>query len=187
MNFKIFLRNCKKAQDLKTTTTILVLVFFLLILIISFSIILRTKKSSFSNEINEERVKEAIQIAENAAKLSEIRCSFESYTKDNCIDILKLYEAGNVLTNNPQYYFGELKYSSISIYQIYPKYSKFDNNFDYGEKMYGEYKWDIYKNSLNIFDDNVNLVSIQYPVILFDGRIKAYNYGYIQINYTYEK
>ena len=156
-------KRTKKAQDIKMGETIMILFIFMVLIVVGLTFFVRYQKGSVSAIKSDQTVKKSVQIAQLFSVLPEVVCSFENVKKENCVDILKVETAANVITNHQSFYFPYFKYSEIIIYEIYPN----------------QREWILYNNSL----EKTTKLSTPIPIALYDAKEKAYHYGYMEVNY----
>jgi hypothetical protein len=141
----------------------MVLFIFLILLMFGLTFYVRYQKGSVASIKSDQTIKKSVQISQVFSGLPEVICSFDNVKSENCIDVLKLESASDVIINHQSFYFPYFRYSEIIVYEIYP------------EKK----EWVLYNNSL----DKTTKLSTPIPVALYDGRIKAYYYGVMEVNY----
>ncbi|MAG91434.1 hypothetical protein CMO83_02060 [Candidatus Woesearchaeota archaeon] len=151
----------KKAQIQIFETIAVVIVFFILV-IIGFLFYANIIKGNLDIEKEELSQLKSVAIAQRAMFLPELQCSEDNIIRENCIDILKINSAKNIITRNQIYYYDQLEFSDITVSQIYPS----------------EDQWTIYSRETigyrNKFVTNV-------PVSLFDPIKKTYGFGILTI------
>lgn len=153
----------KKAQDIKMGETIMVLFIFMILLMFGLGFFVRYQRSSTFTTQSEQTLKKSVQIAQIFSTLPEVVCSFDNVKKENCIDIMKVETASDIILSHQSFYFPYFKYSEILIYEVYPE----------------EKRWILYSNPL----PSTTKLSTPVPIALYDGTTKAYYYGYMEINY----
>ncbi len=149
----------KKSQVQIGETVAVLLVFFILVLM-GFSFYTKVIKGTIRDEMEEARQLKAVEIAQRVSFLPELKCRGENV--DNCIDILKLEAASEIMRQNEIFYFDILEFATISIKEIYPE----------------EESWLLYDRTLN----DVNNISTRVPIALKDPRVKKYKFGVMQVN-----
>ena len=144
--------------------TISVLAVFFILIIIFYAFY-----SSTFVDIDEERGRirqlEAVKIIQQASSLVEVQCSERGFSKDNCVDLLKVEAASEIMQNaeNKEFYFDKFGFSRITIKQIYPEIKDIAVIYDNSIEDYS------YKDVSNI------------PVSLFDPIKNEYYFGVIAL------
>src|SRR3989344_3891173 len=156
------MENAKKSQ-IQIGETVAVLFVFFLLVIIGFIFYASVIKSNIVSEKEELSQLNSIEIAQKVLNLPEFQCS-EGIVKEkeNCIDVLKLGAAQEIIQQNEVYYFDIFEFGKISVMEIYP---------DVGE-------WDVYSKMTDDFRSNF---STNIPVSLYDPRTKRYSFGILSI------
>ena len=136
-------------------------VFFILIII--FYVFYSNAAVDVDKEKDRIRQLEAVKIIEQVSSLVEMQCSERGIVKDNCIDLLKVEAASEIMQNaeNKEFYFDKFGFSRITIKQIYPEVKDIAI---------------IYNNSLQDYSFK-NIANI--PVSLFDPMENKYHFGAI--------
>lgn len=153
----------KKAQDIKMGETIMVLFVFVILLMFGLVFYVRWQKGDMISAQTEQTMKESVKIAQVFSSLPEVACSFDNVKKENCVDLLKIQKARDIISDHQSFYFSQFRYSEIIIYEIYPY----------------EREWMLYENSL----DDTTKLSTPIPVTIYDGTEKAYYFGVMEVNY----
>ena len=144
--------------------TLMVLAVFFILLVIFYAFYSNTS-AGIDAERNGIRQLEAVKITKQASSLVEIECSERGVVMENCIDLLKVDEASEIIGNeeNKRHYSGKFGFSKITIKQIYPEIKDiamvYDNSLD-------EFS---YKDVSNI------------PVSLFNPLKNKYYFGAITV------
>ena len=120
-------------------------------------------RSNIESEKEEERQLKAIEIAQRVSFLPELQCSNNNIVDDNCIDILKLDAASNIIKNNEAYYYNKLFFSTATIKEIYPDYRN----------------WAVYNRTIS---DYKSKITTNVPIALFDPTLKKYHFGVMTID-----
>jgi hypothetical protein len=151
----------KKAQVQIFETIVVIFIFFILVFI-GLIFYGRIAKSDIEKQDNEIAQLRSIAIAQKVMSMPELQCSDNGVAKENCIDMLKLDSAKNVMKGNEIYYYDLLEFSEVNITTIYPN----------------EQKWTVYSrnpgNFRNKFTTNV-------PVAIYDPVAKKSAFGIITI------
>lgn len=143
--------------------TIAVLFVFFLLIMIGFIFYVGVIKGNIAIEKDELSQLSSVSIAQRIMFLPEIQCSQDVITEiSNCIDVLKLEYAKDVIANNEIYYFDLLEFSEVNITQIYPL----------------EVKWNIYSRKKESFK---NKFMTNVPISLYDPATKKYGFGILTI------
>ena len=110
----------KKGQGHMTETVAVLFIFFVLVL---FGMIFYFKyaQGEFEKEKGEQLGRRAIEASLQTLFLPEVLCTDgENEPKDNCIDMVKLQHASDMIKENEDYYFDLFSYGKISVFQNYP-------------------------------------------------------------------
>ena len=151
----------KKAQIQIGETIAVLFVFFILIAI---GLIFYVKVIQGNLELEKEELSQlkSVGIAQRVMFLPELQCSEDNIIIDNCIDVLKLESANNIMRTNELYYYDLFEYSEINITEIYPS----------------EAKWNVYSRKTGEF--NSKFVT-NVPVSLYDPAARKYGFGVMTI------
>jgi uncharacterized protein (UPF0333 family) len=151
-----------KAQIHMMETISVLLVFFILILI-GFVFYVKIIKGNIEIEKEEKRQLEAIEIAQRVMFFPELQCSEENVVRSDCIDILKLNAAADIIRQNQIYYYDRLGFSKVLVNELYPK----------------NRNWILYDKSLVKFKDKI---TTHLPISIFDPKEKEYSFGIMQVD-----
>lgn len=151
----------RKAQ-IQIGETIAVLFVFFILIIIGFIFYVKVIKGNIEQEREELMQLKTIGIAQRVMFLPELQCSKDNIIIDNCVDVLKLDAAKEIMKRNEVYYYDLLEFSDISIRRIYPT----------------EAKWSIYTRKT---DDFKNKFVTNVPISLFDPISGEHNFGILTI------
>ncbi len=151
----------KKAQ-IQIGETIAVLFVFFILIIIGFIFYVKVIKGNIELEKDELSQLRSIGIAQRVMFLPEVQCSEDNIIIDNCIDILKLNSAQDLIKENEIYYYDLLEYSDVSIIQIYPN----------------EVKWNLYSRKT---DDFKSKFVTNVPISLYDPVTRKHGFGVLTI------
>lgn len=151
----------RKAQ-IQIFETIAVLFIFFILIAIGFIFYTKIFKSNLETEKEEFSQAKSIAIAQRVMFMPELQCSDDNIVKENCIDILKLQPAKQIIEDNAVYY-DLLEFSDIIITQIYP---------NQGE-------WDLYSRTTKDFKNNF---TTNVPISLFNPITKEYGFGVLTIH-----
>jgi uncharacterized membrane protein YqiK len=125
--------------------TIMVLVVIVILIIGGIVFYFKAFGGKIEETKEELSVQEFSVLLNSLGYLPEFQCSGDGYD-DNCIDIIKLYSAKNVIDNNKGYYFDKFGYKKIYFEQIYPRIINREcskENFIRNEECD---RWTIYNN-----------------------------------------
>jgi len=142
--------------------TISVLAIFFILVIFVFIFYSRVSESSMEIRKEESSQLDAIKIAQKASNLPELQCSQENVVKDNCVDILKLEVASEVIKENEIHYFDIFSFSKITINEIYPSNER----------------WIIYDKSL---DEYSHKTVTNIPISLFNPLNNKNSFGVMKV------
>ena len=151
-----------KKSQIQIGETIAVLFVFFILIIIGFIFYVKVIKSNIQSESEELSQLKSVGIAQRIMFLPELQCSEDNIIIDNCIDILKLEFAKDIMKNNVIYYYDLLEFSDISISQIYPT----------------QREWNIYSRKTEGF---ANKFVTNVPISLYDPTARKYGFGVLTI------
>jgi len=151
-----------KRTQIQIGETIAVLFVFFILIVIGFMFYARVIKSNIEVEKEELSQLRSVGIAQRVMFMPEVQCSENNLIIDNCIDILKLESAQNIMNENNIYYFDLLEFSDVSIYQIYPT----------------EASWNIYSKKM---EDFKNKFVTNVPISLYDPVTRKHGFGVLKI------
>lgn len=151
-----------KKSQIQMGETIAVLFVFFILVIIGFIFYVKVIKSNAEVQSEESSQLNSVDISQKVMFLPELQCSEGNRIADNCIDILKINSAQNVIRDNALYYYDLLEFGNISVSQIYPS----------------EAQWTIYSRKnpeyQNRFVTNV-------PISLLDPVTRKQGFGVLTI------
>ncbi|MAE42761.1 hypothetical protein CMO93_03245 [Candidatus Woesearchaeota archaeon] len=141
----------KKKAQAQMLETIAVLFIFFLLIVIGFVFYAKVLKGNIELQKEESMQLNAIEVAQRASSLPELQCSEDNIVSDNCIDLLKLEAASEIIVKpeNEIFYYDRLLFSKITVNEIYPD----------------EKEWSLYDKSLDEFS---NKIVTNIPISLFD-------------------
>lgn len=142
--------------------TIMVLLVFFVLVLLGFIFYINVMKSNIEVKREEIKQKEAIQVAQRAMFLPELQCAFRNIEANDCVDIMKLSAAADIILENQIFYFDKLGFSKIVVNEIYPE-----------EKSYL-----LYDNSLPTFQDKT---TTYLPIDIFDPTLEEHAFGIMQV------
>ena len=129
--------------------TIAVLFILFILVVMGFVFYAKILKGNLELQKEESVQQNAIEVAQRAASLPELQCSEDNIVSDNCIDLLKLKSASEIMQQNDVYYYDRLLFSKITVNEIYP-----DDN-----------EWTLYSRPLEDFS---NKITTSIPISLFN-------------------
>lgn len=151
-----------KKSQIQIGETIAVLFVFFILVIIGFIFYASVIKSNIESEKDELSQLRSIGVAQRAMFLPELQCSENNIVIDNCIDMLKLESAQNIMKENEIYYYDLLEFSDVSVSQIYPE----------------ESKWGIYSRKIEGFK---NKFVTNVPISLYDPATRKHRFAVLTI------
>lgn len=143
--------------------TIVVLLIFFMLVVIGIIFWVKVSKSNIDIQQQENRQLQAIEIAQRVLFLPELQCSSENIIESDCIDLLKLQSAENVMINNEVFYYDKLGFSHISVNEIYP------NNGN---------SWILYDNVLDSFTQKIQT---NMPVTIYSPASDTKSFGILSV------
>tara|TARA_Y100000310_G_C20546348_1_gene745777 strand:- start:591 stop:1067 length:477 start_codon:yes stop_codon:yes gene_type:complete len=151
----------KKAQSQMFETIVVLFIFFILI-ILGLVFYAKVFKGNIELQKEESIQLNSIEIAQRASSLPELQCSEDNIVSDNCIDLLKLKAASEIIPENEIFYYDRLLFSKITISKIYPE----------------EKEWLLYDHSLEDFS---NKIVTNIPISLFDPVDNKNSFGVMSV------
>lgn len=152
----------KNKSQIQIGETIAVLFVFFILVGISFIFYAKVIKSNLETDREELSQMRSIGIAQGVMFLPELQCSEDNVIRENCIDLLKLQSAKEVMSSNIIHYYDLLDFTEINITQIYPEKTK----------------WELYSRRIQDYN-NRYLTNV--PVSLYDPIAKTYSFGILSI------
>lgn len=142
--------------------TIMVLVVIVVLIIMGIVVYFKFFQEEIEETKEELSVQEFSVLLNSISSMPVFQCSDESVDK-NCVDIIKLYSAKDIIENNGGHYFDKFGYKKISFEQIYPivvagECSKNDFTSNTGCSI-----WTVYDNAR----DDSERISVSTPVSLY--------------------
>ncbi len=154
-----------KKSQIQTFETIAVLFIFFILIGIGAIFYVRIYKSNLEITKYEHSQSKSVTIAQRVIFMPELQCSEEKVVKDNCIDILKLEAAKNVINSNEIYYYDLLEFSEINITQEYPSFTNVP-------------EWTVYSRKI----DKPSSSFVTYvPISLYNPTTRTYGFGILSI------
>ena len=158
---------CSRRAQIKMFETIAILVIFFILLMFGFMFYARVQKSSFALEREQTFVLQAVKVSQAIFFLPEVQCSRgRNIPESDCIDLLKLTAASEIILANNADYFNLLGYSNIYVEKIYP--------LDSGENTFILY--DFPKNQDN------GKISTQFPISLKNPITNKYYFAVLYVD-----
>ena len=114
------MKNKLKKSQIQMGESVAILFIFFILMIFGFVFYMNILKGSAKVEIEENIQLKAIGIAQKASFLPELQCSDENVRKEDCIDLLRLDAASNLIQQNHIYYFDIFEFSNIRVEKIWP-------------------------------------------------------------------
>ena len=154
-----------KKSQIQTFETIAVLFIFFILIGIGAIFYVRIYKSNLEITKYGYSQSKSITIAQRVMFMPELQCSEDKVVKDNCIDLLKLEAAKEVINSNKIYYYDLLEFGEINITQEYPSSSDIP-------------EWTIYSRKL----DKPSSSFLTYvPISLYNATTRTYGFGILSI------
>ena len=154
-------RSSIKAQ-IQIGETIAVLFVFFILIIVGFIFYVKVIKDNLELEKDELSQLRSVGVAQRIMFLPEVQCSEDNIIIDNCVDVLKLGTAQDLMKENDVYYYDLLEYSNVSIIQIYPN----------------EAKWNLYSRKTDEFKSKF---VTNVPISIYDPVIRKHGFGVLTI------
>lgn len=151
----------KKKAQIQMMETIAILFIFFILVFIALIFFFRLTKSNVSVEIEEAKELSAMAIAQIASSLPELQCSRFNELEANCVDILKMENALDII--NTTNYFNLFSYSKITVRRVFPD---------------SVVNWTIYDREPNEVED---VRPTYFPISLFDAREQTYFFGIMTV------
>lgn len=140
--------------------TIAILFIFFILVAVGMIFYSKIHVSKIAEKIEEFQELSKIQIAQIASSLPELQCSRFNDIEPNCIDLIKLETAPEIMLSNSDDYFDIFAFSKITVRQIFPKYSN-NSSIIYERKP----------TKIN------NKLATYFPISLFDPIDQNYYFG----------
>ena len=151
-----------KQSQIQIGETIAVLFVFFILIIVGFIFYVKVIKGNIALAKEESSQLRSVGIAQRVMFLPEIQCSEDNIIIDNCVDILKLEGAKDIINKNQIYYYDLLEFGEINITQIYPE----------------AIKWNIYSRKIGNF---TNKFVTNVPISLYDANSRKHKFGILTI------
>ncbi len=156
-----FVKFSRKSQ-IQIGETIAVLFVFFILIIIGFIFYVKVIKGNIESETEELSQLRSIGIVQRIMFLPEVQCSEDNIITENCIDVLKVQAAQDIMKANELYYYDLLEFSNVTISQIYPS----------------EAKWSLYSRKTSDFKSKFVTNA---PVSLYDPTTRKHGFGVLTI------
>ena len=154
-----------KKSQIQTFETIAVLFIFFILIGIGAIFYVRIYKSNLEITKYGYSQSKSVTIAQRVMFMPELQCSEDKVVKDNCIDILKLEAAKEVINSNEIYYYDLLEFSEINLTQEYPSSASVP-------------KWTIYSRKI---DKPSSSFLTFVPISIYDPAADTYGFGVLSI------
>ncbi|MBU1705020.1 MAG: hypothetical protein KJ922_06675 [Nanoarchaeota archaeon] len=110
----------KKKAQIEMTESIAVLVVFFILIVMGFVFYFKVVQSTSTTKQTEGLELKSIQISQKVAFLPEIECSDDNVRREDCVDLLKLDKASQLMRQNYLYYYDTFQFANVSIHEIFP-------------------------------------------------------------------
>ena len=157
----------QKKSQIQIGETVAVLFVFFMIIVVGLIFYFKVIKSNVKIEQEELYQLRSVSIAQRLMFLPEVQCSENNLIIGNCVDILKLEAAQDIMKRNKLYYYDLLEFSEINITQIYPD----------------EVKWTIYSRKIGNF---TNRFVTNAPIALYDPGTRRHGFGILTIETSFK-
>jgi hypothetical protein len=151
-----------KRTQIQMFETIAVIFIFFILVLLGFVFYANLLRGNIEVEREESIQLNSIEVAQRASFLPELQCSEENIVSDNCIDILKLEVAQDIIRDNQFHYYDKLLFSKINIVEIYPENEE----------------WLLYDLSL---DEYTSKVVTNIPISLYDPIKNDNRFGVMRV------
>ncbi len=159
---KSLARSSTKAQ-IQMGETIAVLFVFFILIIMGMVFYTQYMKNDLQEKKEKSQSDKSVEIAQRLMFLPELECGNTCVSeRSNCIDILKLEQAGNLMAENEKYYYDLFEFSEINVTQIYPDTTS----------------WGLYSRSHETFKSSFET---NIPVALCDPVTRRYSFGILTV------
>ena len=152
----------KKNAQIQMMETIAVLFIFFILIVIGFVFYAKILKGNLEQQKEESAQLNAIEVAQRASSLPELQCSEGNIVSDNCIDLLKLEAASQIMQQNDIYYYDRLLFSKITVNEIYPNSNE----------------WALYTRPLDEFSSKI---TTNIPILLFNPIENKNSFGIMTV------
>ena len=155
----------QRKSQIQIGETISVLLVFFILIIIGFLFYTAMIKANIKSEKEDLAELRSIAIAQRTMFLPELQCSSDNVITPNCIDILKLPYAQDIIIKNEIYYFDMLEFSKINVSQIYPE----------------DASWLIYSRISSEQEEKQGTFLLNVPISLYDPVTRRSGFGILAI------
>lgn len=101
--------------------TIAILIVFILFVSIGMIVYFKMMEGGVNMQKEENVQLQAVKVAQRVSFLPELQCSEENVRKDNCIDLLKIEKAAELIkANTLDIYYDSFGLSNITIREVFP-------------------------------------------------------------------
>lgn len=152
-----------RKSQIGMTETIAILFIFFILLTFGFMFYLRIYRTSIKTEYEKGTDLIAIEVTQKASFLPEIQCSKKNIITDNCIDILKLESATQIINENDITYYDLFFSSEIVVEEIYPD----------------QKTWVLYNHTI----EDTSAIFTPVPILLYNATGDEYYFGVLQVKY----
>jgi 4-hydroxyphenylpyruvate dioxygenase-like putative hemolysin len=148
----------KKAQ-VQMIETIGVLIVFMILVVFGFIFYSQVQKSTFETKETEFSQLSAIEVAQKALFMPEIKCPLDV---EGCVDYLKMQAASNVMDEHRVFYYDIFGYANITVQEVFPEKNS----------------WTIYQNIYNSSRSSTRI-----PINIYDADTDSYRFGIMVVDY----
>ncbi len=147
--------------------TIGVLIIFFFLVVFGFGFYVRIQKINFEKEIEKNADLRGIAVAQKAAFLPELQCTFRNIQTDNCFDILKVIAFNKSLEDSTtkDYYNQYFGFSEVVLEQ-----------FDVGNNQAFNFTLYYQPNPTSVY---ISTISI--PVSIYDPTVRKYSFALLNV------
>lgn len=152
-----------RKSQVAISETIAILFIFFILLALGFMFYLRVSRASSETQYQKGTDLMSIEITQKASFLPELQCSKKNVITDNCIDILKLESAKDIINENRASYYDLFFGSEIVVEEIYPT----------------KKTWVLYNNTLN----DTSEIFTPVPILLYNATSDDHYFGVLTVRY----
>lgn len=157
-------KKLKRKSQIQTFETMAVLLIFFILIGIGMIFYVRVYKSNLDITKYGYSQSKSVAIAQRAMSMPELQCSKNKVAADNCIDVLKLEAAINVISSNEISYYDLLEFGEVNVTLEYPSSAA--------------QKWVVYSRKI---DKPSSSFLTFVPVSLYDPSTETYGYGVLSV------
>jgi len=154
--------NKTKAQ-IKMFESIAILIVFFILILFGFMFYTALQKSEIQRGADESATLKAIDTAQVISFSAELQCSQKNDQDEDCIDLLKLDSAKNIIDNNREDYFPMFGFTDIYVEEIYPNNNSY-SFYDFPKEKYNR------------------KISTQFPKLLYNPITDSYSFGILYVD-----